>query len=168
MAHSCASGHSAIAGRQRTPINWLTAKLRDSKPWWSVLRRLSGYRAQLASPMHLWWVAQSGTIRQTLVWWRLWQVIDAEIVRRQLLEEVPIPSTNEEPVLFDTAEIPWWAWIRRFHLPEVCQGHLLLHVICMACVCIFTLSLSALTVQVKPLCKASGRSAICLKCLLLH
>lgn len=47
------------------------------------------------------------------------QVIDAEIVRRQLLEEVPIPSTNEEPVLFDTAEIPWWAWIRRFHLPEV-------------------------------------------------
>ncbi|GFH28894.1 uncharacterized protein HaLaN_27460, partial [Haematococcus lacustris] len=28
------------------------------------------------------------------------------------------PSTNEEPVLFDTAEIPWWAWVRRFHLPE--------------------------------------------------
>jgi hypothetical protein len=22
-------------------------------------------------------------------------------------------------VLFDTAEIPWWAWVRRFHLPEV-------------------------------------------------
>jgi len=21
-------------------------------------------------------------------------------------------------VLFDTAEIPWWAWVRRFHLPE--------------------------------------------------
>ena len=49
----------------------------------------------------------------------LLQVIDAEIVRRQLLEESPVPSTNEEPVLFDTAEIPWWAWIRRFHLPEV-------------------------------------------------
>jgi hypothetical protein len=47
------------------------------------------------------------------------QVIDAEIARRQMLEETPIPSTNEEPVLFDTAEIPWWAWIRRFHLPEV-------------------------------------------------
>lgn len=47
------------------------------------------------------------------------QVIDAEIARRQMLEESPIPSTNEEPVLFDTAEIPWWAWIRRFHLPEV-------------------------------------------------
>ncbi len=36
-----------------------------------------------------------------------------------MLEQSPIPSTNEEPVLFDTAEIPWWAWIRRFHLPEV-------------------------------------------------
>jgi hypothetical protein len=47
------------------------------------------------------------------------QVIDAEIARRKLLEDSPIPSTNEDPVLFDTAEIPWWAWVRRFHLPEV-------------------------------------------------
>jgi len=45
-------------------------------------------------------------------------VIDAEMARRKLLEESPIPSTNEEPVLFDTSEIPWWAWVRRFHLPE--------------------------------------------------
>jgi len=45
-------------------------------------------------------------------------VIDAEIARRSLLEDLPIPSTNEEPVLFDTSEIPWWAWVRRFHLPE--------------------------------------------------
>lgn len=45
-------------------------------------------------------------------------VIDAEMARRKLLEDNPIPSTNEEPVLFDTAEIPWWAWVRRFHLPE--------------------------------------------------
>ena len=29
-------------------------------------------------------------------------------------------SGDTDPVLFDTAEIPWWAWIRRFHLPEVC------------------------------------------------
>jgi hypothetical protein len=51
--------------------------------------------------------------------WPAWDsVIDAEIARRQMLEQSPIPSTNEEPVLFDTAEIPWWAWIRRFHLPE--------------------------------------------------
>lgn len=21
-------------------------------------------------------------------------------------------------MLFDTAEIPWWAWVKRFHLPE--------------------------------------------------
>ena len=47
------------------------------------------------------------------------QVIDAEMARRKLLEESPIPSTQEEPVLFDTSEIPWWAWVRRFHLPEV-------------------------------------------------
>jgi len=46
------------------------------------------------------------------------KVIDAEMERRRMLEETPIPSTNEEPVLFDTAEIPWWAWVRRFHLPE--------------------------------------------------
>jgi hypothetical protein len=45
-------------------------------------------------------------------------VIDAEIARRRLLEDSPIPCTNEDPVLFDTAEIPWWAWVRRFHLPE--------------------------------------------------
>ena len=45
-------------------------------------------------------------------------VIDAEMARRKLLEDTPIPSTNEEPVLFDTSEIPWWAWVRRFHLPE--------------------------------------------------
>lgn len=50
------------------------------------------------------------------------QVIDAEMARRKLLEESPIPSTNEEPVLFDTSEIPWWAWVRRFHLPEVRGG----------------------------------------------
>ena len=49
------------------------------------------------------------------------QVIDAEMARRKLLEESPIASTQEEPVLFDTSEIPWWAWVRRFHLPEV--GH---------------------------------------------
>ena len=47
------------------------------------------------------------------------QVIDAEMARRKMLEESPIASTQEEPVLFDTSEIPWWAWVRRFHLPEV-------------------------------------------------
>ncbi|KAL4854134.1 Light-harvesting complex-like protein 3 isotype 1 [Chlorella vulgaris] len=45
-------------------------------------------------------------------------VIDAEMARRKLLEDSPIACTNEDPVLFDTAEIPWWAWVRRFHLPE--------------------------------------------------
>lgn len=46
------------------------------------------------------------------------KVIDAEMARRRILEENPIPSINEEPVVFDTSEIPWWAWVRRFHLPE--------------------------------------------------
>ena len=41
------------------------------------------------------------------------------MARRKLLEETPIPSITEEAVVFDTAEIPWWAWVRRFHLPEV-------------------------------------------------
>lgn len=54
------------------------------------------------------------------------QVIDAEMARRKLLEESPIASTQEEPVLFDTSEIPWWAWVRRFHLPEVQSLFLLL------------------------------------------
>lgn len=54
--------------------------------------------------------------------WRA-QVIDAEMARRKMLEDNPIPSLREDPVFFDTAEIPWWAWVRRFHLPEVCFVH---------------------------------------------
>ncbi|KAL6773965.1 LIL3 [Auxenochlorella protothecoides x Auxenochlorella symbiontica] len=45
-------------------------------------------------------------------------VITAEMTRRRMLEGNPIPSVNEDPVRFDTSEIPWWAWVRRFHLPE--------------------------------------------------
>lgn len=43
------------------------------------------------------------------------------MARRRLLEVTPIASMNEDPVLFDTAEIPTWAWVKRFHLPEVRQ-----------------------------------------------
>ncbi|KAK9814065.1 hypothetical protein WJX72_000206 [[Myrmecia] bisecta] len=51
--------------------------------------------------------------------WESWEkVMDAEMGRRKLLEDNPIASTNEDPVLFDTSEIPWWAWVRKFHLPE--------------------------------------------------
>jgi len=45
-------------------------------------------------------------------------VIDAEVVRRQWLERNPESSSNDNPVLFDTGIVPWWAWVRRFHLPE--------------------------------------------------
>ncbi|KAI3691596.1 hypothetical protein L6452_31393 [Arctium lappa] len=45
-------------------------------------------------------------------------VIDAEVKRRKWLEDTPESSNNDFPVVFDTAIIPWWAWMKRFHLPE--------------------------------------------------
>ncbi|GFZ16556.1 chlorophyll A-B binding family protein [Actinidia rufa] len=45
-------------------------------------------------------------------------VIDAEVRRRKWLEDDPESSSNDDPVIFDTSIIPWWAWIKRFHLPE--------------------------------------------------
>ncbi|XVE65191.1 hypothetical protein DITRI_Ditri07aG0161300 [Diplodiscus trichospermus] len=43
-------------------------------------------------------------------------VIDAEVRRRKWLQDSP--ETNDNPVVFDTSIIPWWAWMKRFHLPE--------------------------------------------------
>lgn len=45
-------------------------------------------------------------------------VIDAEARRRKWLEDFPEASSSDEAVVFDTSIIPWWAWIKRFHLPE--------------------------------------------------
>nr|CAD1840672.1 unnamed protein product [Ananas comosus var. bracteatus] len=45
-------------------------------------------------------------------------VIDAEARRRKWLEDFPEATSNDEAVVFDTSIIPWWAWIKRFHLPE--------------------------------------------------
>ncbi|XP_072969735.1 light-harvesting complex-like protein 3 isotype 1, chloroplastic [Typha angustifolia] len=45
-------------------------------------------------------------------------VIDAEARRRKWLEDYPEESSNDDAVVFDTSIIPWWAWIKRFHLPE--------------------------------------------------
>lgn len=45
-------------------------------------------------------------------------MIDAEIERRKILEETPVASISDA-VRFDTSEIPWWAWVKRFHLPVV-------------------------------------------------
>ena len=45
-------------------------------------------------------------------------VLDAEVARRRALEENPTPSIMEDPVNFDTSEVPWWVWVRRYHLPE--------------------------------------------------
>ncbi|KAF5735117.1 hypothetical protein HS088_TW15G00617 [Tripterygium wilfordii] len=45
-------------------------------------------------------------------------VIDTEVKRRKWLEDNPESTRNDEPILFDTSIIPWWAWVKRFHLPE--------------------------------------------------
>ncbi|TYI15525.1 hypothetical protein ES332_A08G192000v1 [Gossypium tomentosum] len=45
-------------------------------------------------------------------------VIDAEVRRRKWLQDNPETTSNDDPVVFDTAIIPWWAWMKRFHLPE--------------------------------------------------
>ncbi|KAF8027341.1 hypothetical protein BT93_E0287 [Corymbia citriodora subsp. variegata] len=45
-------------------------------------------------------------------------VIDAEVRRRKWLEDNPESSSNDDPVVFETSIIPWWAWMKRFHLPE--------------------------------------------------
>ncbi|XP_007039680.2 PREDICTED: uncharacterized protein LOC18606158 [Theobroma cacao] len=45
-------------------------------------------------------------------------VIDAEVKRRKWLQDNPETTSNDDPVVFDTSTIPWWAWMKRFHLPE--------------------------------------------------
>jgi hypothetical protein len=45
-------------------------------------------------------------------------VIDAEVRRRKFLQDNPESSNNDDPVVFDTSIVPWWAWMKRFHLPE--------------------------------------------------
>ncbi|KAJ6808217.1 light-harvesting complex-like protein 3 isotype 1, chloroplastic [Iris pallida] len=45
-------------------------------------------------------------------------VIDAEARRRKWLQDNPESSSNDEPVVFDTSVIPWWSWMKRYHLPE--------------------------------------------------
>ncbi|XP_010481365.1 PREDICTED: uncharacterized protein LOC104760179 [Camelina sativa] len=45
-------------------------------------------------------------------------VIVSEAKRRKWLEDNPETTSNDEPVLFDTSIIPWWAWMKRYHLPE--------------------------------------------------
>ncbi|XP_076894103.1 light-harvesting complex-like protein 3 isotype 1, chloroplastic [Bidens hawaiensis] len=45
-------------------------------------------------------------------------LIVAEARRRKFLELYPEAATNQEPVLFRSSIIPWWAWITHSHLPE--------------------------------------------------
>ncbi|KAD5961497.1 hypothetical protein E3N88_12970 [Mikania micrantha] len=45
-------------------------------------------------------------------------LIVAEARRRKFLELFLEEATNQEPVLFRSSIIPWWAWITHYHLPE--------------------------------------------------
>lgn len=45
-------------------------------------------------------------------------ILFTEAKRRKWLEDNPESSSNEDPVFFDTSIVPWWAWIKRYHLPE--------------------------------------------------
>ncbi|CAA2952811.1 light-harvesting complex 3 isotype 2, chloroplastic [Olea europaea subsp. europaea] len=47
-----------------------------------------------------------------------WDAVIDAVKRRKWMEDNPQSSSNEDPIAFDTAIIPWWAWIKRFHLPE--------------------------------------------------
>ncbi|XP_031502222.1 light-harvesting complex-like protein 3 isotype 1, chloroplastic [Nymphaea colorata] len=46
------------------------------------------------------------------------EVIVSEAKRRKWLEENPESSSNDRLVVFDTSIVPWWAWIKRYHLQE--------------------------------------------------
>jgi hypothetical protein len=41
-----------------------------------------------------------------------------EARRRRWLEDYPEATNTDEAVVFATSIIPWWAWMKRFHLPE--------------------------------------------------
>ncbi|CAN6569157.1 unnamed protein product [Malus baccata var. baccata] len=45
-------------------------------------------------------------------------IILAEAKRRKFLELHPEASTNDDPVVFRSSIIPWWAWMMRSYLPE--------------------------------------------------
>ncbi|KAL9422869.1 hypothetical protein AB3S75_035037 [Citrus x aurantiifolia] len=45
-------------------------------------------------------------------------VMVAEARRRKFLEMYPDSATNEEPVVFRSSIIPWWAWLLHSYLPQ--------------------------------------------------
>lgn len=63
-----------------------------------------------------WWCSNCNVIS----WWCLsnYLIFPSEARRRKWLENNPESSSNEDPVVFDTSIVPWWAWIKRYHLPE--------------------------------------------------
>eukprot|EP00468_Gymnochlora_sp_CCMP2014_P003618 CAMPEP_0167753690 /NCGR_PEP_ID=MMETSP0110_2-20121227/7858_1 /TAXON_ID=629695 /ORGANISM="Gymnochlora sp., Strain CCMP2014" /LENGTH=178 /DNA_ID=CAMNT_0007639493 /DNA_START=219 /DNA_END=755 /DNA_ORIENTATION=- len=45
-------------------------------------------------------------------------IIDAEIARRKIVIDNQLAMDTSQDITFNAAEIPWWAWVKRFHLPE--------------------------------------------------
>ncbi|KAK4758287.1 hypothetical protein SAY87_019588 [Trapa incisa] len=74
-------------------------------------------------------------------------VIDAEARRRKRLQDNPESSINGNPVVFDTSIIPWWAWMKRYHLPEaeLLNGLFLVpQLIIETIICLFCMSIKLL------------------------
>lgn len=42
----------------------------------------------------------------------------SEVRRRKWLKDHLESSSNDDPVVFRSSIIPWWPWVKRFHLPE--------------------------------------------------
>lgn len=68
-------------------------------------------------------VIVAGKQRTNLSITKAWQFLIndmyvAEAKRRKFLELFPEAATNQEPVVFRSSVIPWWAWMMHSHLPE--------------------------------------------------
>ncbi|GLT66368.1 hypothetical protein SLA2020_387360 [Shorea laevis] len=47
-----------------------------------------------------------------------WDGVTVAAKRRKFLEMYPEASTTQEPMLFRSSIVPWWAWLKRSYLPE--------------------------------------------------
>lgn len=120
------SGHGAVAVRRASPLTrggTLTGEKASGKdPGLAILAKSPTRVGSNEGPFQdaRWsagtWDIQQFTGPNGKVDWDA--IIDAEVLRRKWLEDNPEASLNEDPVVFETSVIPWWAWMRRFHLPE--------------------------------------------------
>lgn len=78
------------------------------------------YIHMLSSPYILFFISKYFELRfiYGTTHFLFWSFPYSEARRRKWLEANPESSNNDSPVIFDTSIVPWWAWIKRFHLPE--------------------------------------------------